>query len=230
MAVQIFNEARKFCYRSKLPSCVLYRGGPMREQMEQMAKGCDILVASPGRLIDFMPPPATVGARPPLTATKPRRSTAKKASYVEPQTTTDKDESAASVDYDALDDSPTGHLAKKTRNHSLPQPQLARPEYEEKKKTSELQKPNLSKSQEDHPKQPTEASSAATSRPQGKPSTADNKTKNETQAKSEPAKSGTASSPASSAKPVASLVPTLAKGPAHPTSSKSGPHQDCAAA
>ncbi|CCC13292.1 unnamed protein product [Sordaria macrospora k-hell] len=39
-----------------------------------------------------------------------------RASYVEPKTTTDKDESAASVDYDALDDdSPTGHLAKKTR-------------------------------------------------------------------------------------------------------------------
>ncbi|KAK3351598.1 hypothetical protein B0H65DRAFT_418355 [Neurospora tetraspora] len=49
------------------------------------------------------------------TTAKPRRSTAKKANYVEPQTTTDKDESAASVDYDALDDSPTGHLAKKTR-------------------------------------------------------------------------------------------------------------------
>ncbi|KAK3949702.1 hypothetical protein QBC32DRAFT_316580 [Pseudoneurospora amorphoporcata] len=49
------------------------------------------------------------------TTAKPRRSTAKKASYVEPHTTTDKDESAASVDYDALDDdSPTGHLAKKT--------------------------------------------------------------------------------------------------------------------
>ena len=54
LAVQIFNEARKFCYRSMLRPCVIYGGGPMREQMEQIAKGCDILVASPGRLIDFM--------------------------------------------------------------------------------------------------------------------------------------------------------------------------------
>ncbi|KAK3402913.1 hypothetical protein B0T20DRAFT_343979 [Sordaria brevicollis] len=47
---------------------------------------------------------------------KPRRSTAKKASYVEPATTTDKDESAGPVDYEALDDdSPSGHAAKKQR-------------------------------------------------------------------------------------------------------------------
>lgn len=58
--------------------------------------------------------PAT--GRSTTTTAKPKRSTAKKASYVEPATTTDKDESAGSVDYDALDDdSPTGHLAKKTR-------------------------------------------------------------------------------------------------------------------
>ncbi|KAK3953906.1 hypothetical protein QBC32DRAFT_404577 [Pseudoneurospora amorphoporcata] len=61
---------------------------------------------------------ATGGGRSTTTITttaKPRRSTAKKANYVEPQTTTDKDKPAASVDYDALDDLPTGHLAKKTR-------------------------------------------------------------------------------------------------------------------
>ncbi|EAA34238.1 hypothetical protein GE21DRAFT_3042 [Neurospora crassa] len=101
------------------------------------------------------------------TAAKPRGSTVKKANYIEPQTTTDKSESAVSVDYDALDDSPTGHLAKKQRttplpatsstHHSLgrPLPQPApfgevkyyQDKYEEKK-TSEPQKPNSSKSQD----------------------------------------------------------------------------------
>lgn len=63
LAVQIFNEARKFCYRSMLRPCVIYGGGPMREQMEQIAKGCDILVASPGRFIDFMDRPEILSLR-----------------------------------------------------------------------------------------------------------------------------------------------------------------------
>lgn len=57
LAVQIFNEARKFCYRTMLRPCVVYGGGPIREQADQLAKGCDILVASPGRLIDFISRP-----------------------------------------------------------------------------------------------------------------------------------------------------------------------------
>jgi len=36
---------------------VIYGGGPIREQVAQLQKGCDILVASPGRLIDFMDRP-----------------------------------------------------------------------------------------------------------------------------------------------------------------------------
>lgn len=54
LAVQIFNEARKFCYRSMLRPCVVYGGGSMKDQAMQLQKGCDILIASPGRLIDFM--------------------------------------------------------------------------------------------------------------------------------------------------------------------------------
>ncbi|KAK6856864.1 ATP-dependent RNA helicase DED1 [Apiospora arundinis] len=57
LAVQIFNEARKFCYRTMLRPCVAYGGGPMRHQINQLIKGCDILIASPGRLIDFMERP-----------------------------------------------------------------------------------------------------------------------------------------------------------------------------
>lgn len=57
LAIQIFNEARKFCYRTMLRPCVIYGGGPMRDQIDQLSKGCDVLIASPGRLIDIMERP-----------------------------------------------------------------------------------------------------------------------------------------------------------------------------
>ncbi|RMZ75558.1 hypothetical protein DV737_g5239, partial [Chaetothyriales sp. CBS 132003] len=57
LCCQIFDECRRLCYRSMLRPCVAYGGGPMREQMEELAKGCDILVGTPGRLIDFMSRP-----------------------------------------------------------------------------------------------------------------------------------------------------------------------------
>lgn len=57
LATQIFNEARKFCYRTMLRPCVCYGGGPIVQQIMNLRKGCDILVASPGRLIDFMKRP-----------------------------------------------------------------------------------------------------------------------------------------------------------------------------
>lgn len=46
LAVQIFDEARRFCYRSMLRPCVIYGGGPFRDQAEQLRRGCDILVSS----------------------------------------------------------------------------------------------------------------------------------------------------------------------------------------
>ena len=54
LAVQIFDEARRLCYRSMLRPCVAYGGGPTRDQAFELRKGCDILVATPGRLMDFM--------------------------------------------------------------------------------------------------------------------------------------------------------------------------------
>ncbi|KAI1203471.1 P-loop containing nucleoside triphosphate hydrolase protein [Nemania serpens] len=54
LAVQIFNEARKFCYRTMLRPCVVYGGGPLRAQIENVQRGCDVLIGSPGRLIDLM--------------------------------------------------------------------------------------------------------------------------------------------------------------------------------
>ncbi|KIW73981.1 hypothetical protein PV04_02054 [Phialophora macrospora] len=54
LCCQIFDEARRLCYRSMLRPCVAYGGAPVREQAAQLARGCDVLIASPGRLIDFM--------------------------------------------------------------------------------------------------------------------------------------------------------------------------------
>ncbi|GAW26156.1 putative DEAD DEAH box helicase [Rosellinia necatrix] len=54
LAIQIFNQARKFCYRTMLRPCVVYGGGPMRDQIGNLRRGCDILIGSPGRLIHLM--------------------------------------------------------------------------------------------------------------------------------------------------------------------------------
>ncbi|KAI1881887.1 hypothetical protein JX265_000713 [Neoarthrinium moseri] len=63
LAVQIFNEARKFCYRTMLRPAVIYGGSPIREQIGQLQKGCDVLVATPGRLIDMMERPHVLSLR-----------------------------------------------------------------------------------------------------------------------------------------------------------------------
>ena len=57
LCCQIFDESRRLCYRSMLRPCVAYGGGPVREQRQELVKGCDVLVATPGRLIDFMMKP-----------------------------------------------------------------------------------------------------------------------------------------------------------------------------
>ena len=54
LAIQIFDEARRLCYRSMLRPCVAYGGAPARGQMDELRKGCDILIGSPGRLWDFI--------------------------------------------------------------------------------------------------------------------------------------------------------------------------------
>lgn len=63
LAIQIFTEARKFCYRTMLRPGVVYGGGPLRDQINQLQKGCDILIASPGRLIDLMERPHVLSLR-----------------------------------------------------------------------------------------------------------------------------------------------------------------------
>lgn len=54
LATQIFDEARRLCYRSMLRPCVVYGGAPPGDQMDELRRGCDILIGTPGRIIDFM--------------------------------------------------------------------------------------------------------------------------------------------------------------------------------
>lgn len=54
LAIQIFDECRRLCYRSMLRPCLLYGGGPRREQLADLRLGCDILIGTPGRLKDIV--------------------------------------------------------------------------------------------------------------------------------------------------------------------------------
>lgn len=51
---QIFDEARKFSYRSWVRPCVVYGGADIGSQLRQIERGCDLLVATPGRLVDLI--------------------------------------------------------------------------------------------------------------------------------------------------------------------------------
>ncbi|BFZ06180.1 hypothetical protein BsWGS_09216 [Bradybaena similaris] len=54
LASQIYDEARKFAYRSRVRPCVVYGGADIGAQMRDLDKGCHLLVATPGRLVDMM--------------------------------------------------------------------------------------------------------------------------------------------------------------------------------
>jgi ATP-dependent RNA helicase DDX3X len=51
---QIYEESRKFAYRSWVRPCVVYGGADIGSQLRQIERGCDLLVATPGRLIDLI--------------------------------------------------------------------------------------------------------------------------------------------------------------------------------
>ncbi|CAO3626347.1 unnamed protein product [Cunninghamella blakesleeana] len=51
---QIFDECRRWTYRSHLRPCAVYGGANAVSQIRQLERGCDILAAAPGRLIDFI--------------------------------------------------------------------------------------------------------------------------------------------------------------------------------
>lgn len=54
LAVQIHQEARKFSYDSGIKTVVTYGGTSVMYQVRQIERGCHILVATPGRMNDFV--------------------------------------------------------------------------------------------------------------------------------------------------------------------------------
>lgn len=51
---QIFGEARKFCYSTGVRPVVCYGGAPIVEQLRELERGCELLVGTPGRVIDLL--------------------------------------------------------------------------------------------------------------------------------------------------------------------------------
>ena len=54
LAQQIHAEADKFAFRTGLRICVAYGGTPFGSQMRELERGCDVLVATPGRVNDMV--------------------------------------------------------------------------------------------------------------------------------------------------------------------------------
>ncbi|GAA5817787.1 hypothetical protein MFLAVUS_011343 [Mucor flavus] len=50
LCCQIFDESRRFCYRS----IAVYGGAGIQGQIKELDRGCDVLVATPGRLVDLI--------------------------------------------------------------------------------------------------------------------------------------------------------------------------------
>jgi probable ATP-dependent RNA helicase DDX4 len=54
LALQTFNECKKFSYGSVIKSAILYGGVDTGFQLKNLARGCNILIATPGRLLDVL--------------------------------------------------------------------------------------------------------------------------------------------------------------------------------
>ncbi|KAJ3148373.1 DEAD-box ATP-dependent RNA helicase [Geranomyces michiganensis] len=54
LASQIHYEARKFAYMTWIRPCAIYGGAQTGALIAEMRTGCDILVATPGKLMDFL--------------------------------------------------------------------------------------------------------------------------------------------------------------------------------
>lgn len=54
LCTQIYDESRKFLFKTGLRSVCVYGGADIRYQIKQLSYGCEILVATPGRLVDLI--------------------------------------------------------------------------------------------------------------------------------------------------------------------------------
>ncbi|KAL0338035.1 UNVERIFIED_CONTAM: DEAD-box ATP-dependent RNA helicase 52 [Sesamum calycinum] len=52
--MRIHEEARKFSYQTGVRVVVAYGGAPINQQLRELERGVDILVATPGRLVDLL--------------------------------------------------------------------------------------------------------------------------------------------------------------------------------
>lgn len=53
LAEQIFKEANKYCYLTGIFPVAVYGGVPFKDQCKEVEKGADIIIGTPGRLVDF---------------------------------------------------------------------------------------------------------------------------------------------------------------------------------
>ncbi|KAF5750641.1 DEAD-box ATP-dependent RNA helicase 11-like [Tripterygium wilfordii] len=54
LSCQIHDEAKKFSYQTGVKVVVVYGGAPINQQLRELERGVDILVATPGRLVDLL--------------------------------------------------------------------------------------------------------------------------------------------------------------------------------
>jgi len=54
LVMQTHSEAKKFCTGTMVKCCVAYGGVATSFQMSKIEAGCDLLIATPGRLVDFV--------------------------------------------------------------------------------------------------------------------------------------------------------------------------------
>ena len=54
LAIQIDKESKKMCFKTGIRSVCVYGGIDKKKQILELKKGCDILIGTPGRLIDLL--------------------------------------------------------------------------------------------------------------------------------------------------------------------------------
>ena len=54
LAFQVFDECRRLAYGTLIRPCVVIGGESYTAQRADLIKGCDILIATTGRLLDFL--------------------------------------------------------------------------------------------------------------------------------------------------------------------------------
>ena len=54
LALQIFREAKKFCKPLQLSIACIYGGSGISEQIAELKRGAEIIVCTPGRMIDML--------------------------------------------------------------------------------------------------------------------------------------------------------------------------------